>query len=171
MSLINILKCECSKFNWSQSHRSWAVDSRRTRRTEPGPYFACNVPNAGDTEVQWMNIKRPRHVRLGQRITMTSDLYPLLFNGVDFLALGQRQKVTCLIHPGEKIVGQSLPPLTATSPACTGIKPTTQYYPDTVYQKGELSIRSDTHTCVWHQVVILQRSEEFGFIISELEIL
>lgn len=37
--------------------------------------------------------------------------------------------------------------------------------------KGQQSIRGCINTCVWQQVIILQRSEKFGFIISELEIL
>lgn len=53
---------------------------------------------------------------------VTSDLHPLLFDGVYFRALAQRQQVARLIHPRQEILSQSLPALVRTSATCTSMQ-------------------------------------------------
>lgn len=52
-------------------------------------------------------------------------------------------------------------------PPAAGQYSITTHYKSSWY-KGQRRIRSCINTCVWQQVIILQRSEKFGFIISEL---
>lgn len=106
------------KLSWrlSQNSEYWAWSMYRVWRSKRWRYR------------QTSHVKILVHSPEDAMVTYeSSDLHPLLFDGIHVLPLRQGQELTRLVHPQQKVLGQSLPPLvtagnstaTTSQPVCT----------------------------------------------------